>query len=304
MFLLSFARIIKFSLQDIFRNIWLSIATVTIIVLALFSVNMLLVVQVISQSAVDAVRDKVDVTLYLKVDTDENKILALESQIKNLSEVKEVNYISQAQALEIFRQKNQNNPEIMQALSELGSNPLSPSLTIKPANVADSASLINELNKIDDSIIESKNFTDHKLILDKINSITKKVSEAGMILSIIFTLITLLVVYNTVRVGIYTHRREIGIMRLVGASNSFVYMPFLLSGIVLALIGVALIIAIVYPFLSLLQPYLEAFFVDYHVNLIQYYSLNFFKIFGWQLLGTALINMIASLIAVRKYARV
>jgi len=112
------------------------------------------------------------------------------------------------------------------------------------------------------------------------------------------------VVYNAVRVEIYTHREEIGIMRLVGASNSFVQMPFFLSSLIYTLIGMVVVILILYPFLSLLQPYLETFFVGYNINIISYFNSNFIKIFGLEFLAVAVINALASWMAVRKYARV
>jgi len=295
MFLLSFTRIIKFSLQDIGRNIWLSIVTITILILALISINMLLLVQTIGDTAIRAVKEKVDISLYLKANAEEDKILALKAEVSNLGQVKEVNYISKAEALEFFREKNKNNPEILQALRELGRNPLSPSLVIKPENTESVKELINELNRIDNEIIESRNFTDHELMLNKINSITKKVSEVGLFISSIFILTTLLVVYNSIRVAIYTHRREIKIMRLVGASNPFVYMPFLVSSLVYALVGVVVVVAIFYPFLGLLQPYLEAFFIGYNVDIVSYFNSNFIKIFGLQFIGIAIINILASL---------
>lgn len=304
MIFLSFLRGIKFSFQDIGRNIWLSIVTITILILALFSINVLLVVQVIGQASVVAIKDKVDTSLYLRPDSGEDEILALKNKIANLETVKEVNYISKAEALEIFRKDNQDNPEILQALRELGKNPLTPSLVIKPKNSEDIDAFTGQLNKIESDIIESRNFTDHKLLLQKINNITDKVSKVGLIISSIFILITILVVFNAVRVAIYTHRKEITIMRLVGASNSFVYMPFLFSGLIYSLAGIGIIIAVFYPFLSLLQPYLEAFFVDYNINILSFFNSNFIKIFGLELLGMAVINMIASFIAVRKYARV
>lgn len=304
MFLLSFLRIIKFSFQDIFRNIWLSIVTITIIILALFSVNMLLTVQVISNTAINAVKEKVDVSVFLKASAEESEIMALKEKIETFDDVKEVKYTSKAEALEIFREQNNNNPEVLQALKELGKNPLSPNFVIKPANIENSEQLINKLNKLDTDIIESRNFSDHKLLLSRINNITDKVSKAGMAVSIIFVLITLLVVYNAVKVAIYTHRKEIAIMKLVGASNSFVHMPFLLSSVIFAFVGVGVMIAIFYPFLSLLQPYLEVFFSGYNVDIVSYYNNNFFYIFGLQFVGAALINITASLLAVRKYAKV
>ena len=302
--LLSLIRIIKFSLQDIIRNIWLSIVTIIILILALLSINMLLVVKVVGETAVEAIKEKIDINLFLKSTAKEEEILALKTKISNLDEVKEVTYISKAEALEIFKNKHKDNPEILEALRELGKNPLTPNLVIKPKNLDIFDNLINRLNAIDDDIIESRNFTNYKLMLNKIDNITSKVSEAGLILSSIFIFITLLVIYNSVRVAIYTHRREIMIMRLVGASNWFIQMPYLLSSIIYTLIGVLAIMAIFYPFLHLLQPYLETFFVDYNVNLLTYFYDNMWQIFGIQFLAATFINMIASLIAVRKYSRV
>jgi len=282
---------------------WLSVVTVVILVLALFSINMLVVVKVVSDTAISAVKEKVDVNLYVKPDAPENEIMNLKSKLQNLSQVKSVEYVSKRKALESFRDQNTNNPEVMQALQLLENNPLTPNLVIKPQNPDNIDTLIGELNKIENPIIESKNFLNHKKILQRIKSITDKVNAAGLVVSLIFVLITLLVIYNAVRVAIYTHHQEITIMRLVGASSWFIYFPFLLSSIIYTLFGVILIIGLFYPFLSLLQPYLEAFFVGYDFNIITYFNANFVQIFGIQFLGIAAVNILASLIAIRKYAR-
>lgn len=304
MFLLSLMRIIKFSLQDIGRNIWLSIVTITILILALFSINMLLVVKEIGNTAINAIKEKVDVSLYLKAEAEEDEIMSLKAEVGNLSQVSAVDYISKSEALEFFREKNSDNPEILQALRELGRNPLSPSLVIKPKDTESINELTKELNKIESGIIESRNFSDHKLMLNKINNITKKVSEVGLFVSLIFTSIALTIVFYSIRLSIYTHRREIAIKRLVGASNSFIYMPFLFSSLFYTLVGLVVIVVIFYPFLGLLQPYLEAFFIGFDVNVASYFNDNFIKIFGIQFAGIAIINILASLVAVKKYARV
>lgn len=300
--LVSFLRAVKFSFQDVFRNVWLSLVTVIILVLALFTVNMLLVVKAVGETAVEAVKEKIDINLYLRTDAPEEEILALKAKISNLSEVKEVNYISKADALNNFKSNFQDNPEILQALREVGTNPLTPSLVIKPQHLDDFDNLVNKLNSFDDSIIESRNFTNYKVMLEKINNITNRVSEAGVALSLIFIFITILVIFNSVRVAVYTHRTEIKIMSLVGASNWFIQAPYLISSIIYTSIGIAFIMIIFYPFLSLLQPYLEAFFVGYNVNLVSYFYDHIFTVFGTQFVCASLINIFASYIAVRKYA--
>jgi len=304
MFLLSILRVIKFSFQDLLRNIWLSVITIIIIVLALISVNLLLVVKVLGTATVNAVKEKVDISLYLKSESEESRILALKSKISALSSVQEVIYISKQEAIDSFREKHKNSPEILAALLELGRNPLSPSLVIKPKDINNYEELIVSLNKIDDQLIESRNFDDHRAMLAKVNDITEKASRIGLAISLLFVLITILVVYNTVRIAIYTHKREIGIMKLVGASTWFIRAPYLISGIIYGLLGVMAIIIIFYPLLGFIQPYLEVFFYGFKVNILEYYNSNFFTIFGLEFLAVTLVNFLASLVAVGKYSKV
>ena len=127
--MLSLFRIIKFSFQDIFRNIWLTIITVTILVVALFSVNMLITIRLISDNAVLAVKEKINISLYIKADTPESEIIALKNKISGFDKVREVNYISKQTALDSFRDKYKNNQSVLVALKELGRNPLSPPLS-------------------------------------------------------------------------------------------------------------------------------------------------------------------------------
>lgn len=302
--LISIVRALKFSLQDIWRNVWLSLVTIVILVLALFSVNLLLAVQVISGAAVETVRDKIDISLYLRTEASESDILALRAKISALDNVREVSYTSKQAALEAFQNKHQNNPDVIGALRELDENPLSPSLVINPKDLNRYDDLITELNKISDPIIETRNFDDHKLMLEKINGITDRVSEAGFLVSMLFIFITLLVLYNTIRVAIYTHRQEIAIMRLVGGSSWFIRSPFLISSILYTLIGMIITTVLFYFFLTLLQPYLETFFLNYTFNIVSYFSDNFVRLFILEFLGAAVINMVASLVAVRKYSNI
>ncbi len=302
--MLSLLRIIKFSLQDIVRNVWLSMATITILLLALLSINMLLTVRVVSDHAVEVIKERMDVSLYLTADASEEQISSLRQEIAALPEVRSINYISRQAALESFRQENIDNPDIMQALRELDTNPLLPSLSIQPSNLEDSSLLIQQLERWDSAIIESRDFTDNSLIVNRINNITQRINEVGMVIIALFIFISLLVVYNAIRVSVYTHRQEIEIMRLVGASNFFIYMPFIFSALIYTLISVLIVVILFYPFLSLLQPYLEVFFAGYTLNILSFFVTNFWIIFGIQFLGILLINIIASLLAIRRYAKV
>ena len=302
--IVSLGRILKFSAQDISRNIWLTVVTVTILLLALFSVNALMVVKVISQNAIEAVKGKIDISLYLKSDSTDVAIENLRTEVTNMDLVKSVNYVSKSDALESFREKNQENPEIINALQELGRNPLSPSLIIVPKSSDSAAQLIEQVKKIDSDIIESRDFADNTLLLDKINSITNKINEVGLFLICIFVFTSMLVAYNSIKVAIYTHRREIEIMRLVGAPNSFIFLPFIFSAIIYALMATLIVVCLFFPFLGLLQPYLEVFFTGYNFNILDFFINNAGMIFGLEFLTVAVISMLASWLAIRRYAKV
>ncbi len=297
-------RVLKFSAQDIARNVWLSAATVTILVLTLFSINIMVTVRIISDNAISVIKDKVDFSLYLKNEAREDEVVALKNRIEGLGNVKSVEYISKQQALQKFRDKNQNNQQIIEALRELGKNPLSPSLIISPSDTAQAPQLVESLKRLDSDIIESRNFSDNATITKKIDYITNKINEAGLFVIIVFSLTSLLVIYNTIKVAIYTHRREIEIMRLVGASRSFIVAPFLVSAVIYSLIATLVITSIFFPFLSLLQPYLEVFFTGYNINIVSYFISNFWAIFGIEFLAAAFAAAIASALAVRKYSKI
>ena len=302
--LLSLGRIIKFGFQDVWRNFWLSLATVMILVLTLFSVDLLLSLRIIGQAAVDNLKNRVDVSIYLKQGISEDKILNLKARLANLNNVQEVIYISQSEALESFQKRHQSDPEILQALQELDQNPLAPTLTVKPKDPDHYEELVEELDQIQDPIIESRNFQDNKKLLDKINYITDKINNAAIIISSIFLLIMILVMFNSVRLAIYSHRQEIIIMKLVGASNFFIKAPFLFSSLIYTFMGVVLTVVIFYSFLTVLHPYLDTFFFGYNIDLLQYFNHYWWQIAGLQLLGIGTVNLLASYIAVGKYSRI
>jgi cell division transport system permease protein len=300
----SFLRVLKFSLQDISRNIWLSVITITILILAMFSINTLILTKTISANAIDAIKNKINISLYLTSNASEAEIFYLKDKVMAMDRVKDVKYVSKQEALDSFRANNENNEEILQALTELGQNPLSPSLIISPKNADEVADLIEELKVLDSEIIESRDFADNSLILERINNITNRINDIAIIIIAVFIITSLLVIYNSIKVAIYTHKKEIEIMRLVGASNVFIHAPYLISSLVYTLVASLIIIGITFPLLSIAQPYLEVFFVGYNINVVKYFYSNFLLIFGLQFLSIAIINMVASYLAVRKYSKI
>lgn len=303
MFLASTYRIFKFSSQDFWRNIWLSIITITILVFTFISISFLIILNVISGTAIQIVEDKVDVSVYFKPEVGENEILSLKSYFLSLPEVKEVEYISKEQALEKFKEMHKDDPVIQKSLEELGKNPLTASFIVKSDNVNNYPKIIEQLDQSEyNQIIESKNFAEHKEIINKVSNITDRIKIIGLAVSAVFVIIACLIVFNSVRIMIYTHREEIGIMKLVGASNWFIKGPYLVQAVIYSVIACLITIILVYPLAGIINPYILGF-LGADFNLIAYLNQHAIQIFGAQLLLILLLTLISSSIALKRYLK-
>ena len=222
-----------------------------------------------------------------------------------MSVVKSVDYLSESEALTAFKVKHQNDPTALAVLTELGQNPLGAVLIIKATDPQFYPAIMKVLEEKSYShLIEDKDFEDHEAIIGKINSFTGRIYQAGALLGLVFVLAVLLIVFNTVRIAIYTHREEIGIMKLVGAGNWFVRAPFLMEAAFYSLLATTAAIIIFYPLLGAIQGYVGGFFESGDFSVVEYFNGHFFSIFGLEFLGMALINMLASAWAARRYLKV
>lgn len=302
---IAFQRILIFAWQSFWRNIWLSLVTITIIILTFISINFLILVNVVSDTAIQLVKDKVDISLYFKPDITESQVLEVQTYLSSLTQVKEISYVSQQAALEKFRQLHKDNQVIIESLEELDDNPIGATLQIKAKDIDEYQGIDEVLvNSKYNELILDKNFDDNKAFISQIRDFSDNVRKVAIITSIIFVLIASLIVFNTIRVAIYTHRQEIGVMKLVGATNWFIRSPFLLEAVSYGIIACIAGIAIVYPMLNFVQPYVNNFFLTTEFSLTEYFTNNFWAIFGLELLMIILINIISSSIAIRRYLKV
>ena len=121
----------------------------------------------------------------------------MQKYLQGLDQVKEAQYISKDQALENFKVKHANEPQILQAVEEVGGNPLGASLVITAKSTSDYQAILQDLKDPQyDNMIESKNFDDHKLVIDRIMGITGKVTTGVAVVALIFTLISILIIFN------------------------------------------------------------------------------------------------------------
>ena len=305
MFLLTVYRVLKFSLQNFFRNIWLSVVTVTIIVMSLFVMTMLISLNVLVQDTISNLQSKIDVSVYFKPEVSPSAVATIQTNLEQLNIVKQTFLINKETALENFKQRYEYNPVILRSLDALGINPLGDILLVKATHINYYDDILRVLQEEElQQYIQDSNFSDFKLIIDRISQVSIKINQIGVAVSLIFIAIAILVMFNTIRMAIYTHREEIAIMRLVGATSWFIRAPFILEGVFYALIAVIINILVLFPILDAVQPFMTGFFGPQTLNLTKYFQDNFFLIFGAEFLLIMLLNMISSWIAIRKYLKI
>ncbi len=283
----------------------MSIVTISMLVLTLLTINILLVLNHVTNQAISFVEDRIEVSVYFHEATEEETVGSAVDYLRSLAQVKDVKTISADEAYEQFAERHKDDQAIMDSLAELGDNPFGPTLVVKAFSAEDFDLIIEALDnpKFRDAIRE-KDFSDYETLVGKIENTTSKIRTFGVGMSIIFFLIAVLIIFNTVRIGIFVHREEIGIMKLVGASNWFVRAPFILEAILLSLIAVALVAVILYPTLAVLEPKFDFYFGGQGSGVIEYFEQNGLKIFGIQLLVMIALTMISTSMAMRKYLKV
>lgn len=296
-------RVLKTGIQNFWRNGWVSLATILIMVLALSMVGALLFSNVLLTSALSSIEEKVDISVYLKTTAPEKEILDLRDAIASLSEVDTIEYVSRDEALARFRARHTNNALITQSLEELEENPLGASLNIRAKNPDQYESIASFLESgVYASIIDKVNYRQNKVVIERLSNILNASRALGFGATLVLAIIAILVTFNTIRLAIYISRDEISVMRLVGAKNSYIRSPFVVEGILYGIISSIIVMVVLYPTTYWLGPKTVRFFGG--PDLFVYFLGNFFEIFLLLLFIGVALGSISSFIATRRYLKV
>lgn len=276
------------------------VITLTII---LFSV----VANATFSDTVSQLNDKIDVSMYLKDTVTDKERNELIGQIKRLPNIKSVEYISKDDALEAYKKQNQDNPDLLLAISQTD-NPLPASLQIKPVDVNRLDEVKAFLDKPEIKKLQSDETSysgDRKEAVDKITNATQFFRKAGFAGVIVFTVVSMLIIFNTIRMAIFNRRDEITIMRLLGANTSFIRGPFVVETIIYGILAAIISIVLVESFFSISATTFDAssfglLDIDY-AN--QYLDKHFWTILTLQLGVGILIGAASSSIATRRYLK-
>lgn len=302
----SFGYFFKESLKGFSRNLSTALGSIVTIFLSLMIVGVFLVGGYIVDNIVNSVESKVSITVYVADEASDSDLQSLQGYIKGLDDVAQVSFTSKEAALEKFKNSMTSNPEIIEQLD--GQNPLPASIDVELTDaqqVADVAAQIagnSTFQKICDNPGNPEDSLKYgQKTVEKLFTVTNYIRYICAALVILLVFIAFVFINNTIRLSILARRKEIAIMRLVGASNNFIRGPFLMEGSLHAVIGAVLAIAILELLrnfgLSRLQDALPWLPIDVSAS-------SFAFIYVLLIVFGLIIGVLGSALAMRRYLKV
>lgn len=285
-----------------------SAATVLVMTVTLAIISFLIFLSALLSYTLDTVRDKVDISVYFVRTATEENIMAVQDQLMKLPQVDKVSYTSAEDALIAFRGKHANDQLTIQALDEVGGNPLAASLSIRAKDPAQYESIVNyleaapTLSSSGASIIDRINYQQNKETIDRLSLAIRATRQIGIAVIALFVIASILIAFATIRLAIYTSRDEIAVMKLVGASNAYVQAPFVVEGIITGTISALVVLTLLWPVSWYVGVKTTSWFAGF--NLGSYYASHFFFVFSTIMLAGIVLGAVASVFAIRKYLKV
>lgn len=309
MFWLVTKRIFKSGLQNFSRNGFVSLSSVLVMTITLFIMTSILLLGGFLNYSLDQVKNKVDVNVYFITTAKDADILSVKKTLEALPEVSFIEYITRDQALINFKEKHKGDDLTLQALDELGDNPLGATLNIKakdPSQYTGIAKYLDDmsagvLSQGGSKIIDKVNYSQNKIVIDRLTTMVNSANILGIWFAIIFILISIIVTFNTIKLTIFMARDEISVMRLVGATSSYVKGPFVVSGLLCGVVS-SIIILISFAIITFfVNHYYGLYFEGF--DIFKYYIQNFLRFFGIIFGSGLVLGALASYLAAHKYLK-
>ncbi len=288
------------------RNFSTALGAIITIFLAMFIIGLFLFVNDIINEIADSVENQVSITCFVSDSASQDDINKVMNQFSLDSKVASVSFTDKAQALENFKSSLTTNTDIIEALD--GQNPLPASINVELKNAQDVETVAASIMSNKDYVAISdnpKNLADSvrygQQTVEKLFAVTNAIRYAGVVVVVLLVFVTLVFINNTIRLAILARRKEIGIMRLVGASNGFIRGPFLMEGALQAAIGACLAVGGLELIRRFALPKLQESVAWLPVNI----SPQTFFLTALAIIVIAiLIGLLGSIFAMRRYLKV
>lgn len=228
------------AIQSIIRNSWISVASVGVVAVSLLILGSSLLLVLNANHIAANLESSVEISLFLKEQVTKDEVADLEDEIADMPEVTEVVFVSKQQALEEMRDNFGEKSDILAGLEE--KNPLPDALRIRTSTVEQVAPLAAELENYDE--VDQVRYGQG--VVEKLLALSKWIRTAGLVTMVLLGIAAVFLIATTIRLSVYSRRKEIGIMKILGATNWFVQFPFVLEGMILGLIGSLLAVIVIY----------------------------------------------------------
>jgi cell division transport system permease protein len=303
----TFSRIIRTGMVNFVRNLWLAIAAMAIMIITLTIILFSVIVNATFNNTIQQITSKIDVSVFLKDSVTPAQTQKLIRQFKALSGVQSLQYLSKAQALQQYEAQNAGNTQLLQAIDETD-NPLPATLNVKPKDLND----INQIRSFVDKPTVAKlqsdpasDSGDRREAINKITHATNILRRVGVGAVVLFAVISVLIIFNTIQMAIFNRRDELQIMRLLGASTSYIRGPFVVETVIYGVLSAIASILIINAVFVTASGSLQA--TSFGLLDISY-SQRFFEAHYWILLTIQLalgilIGAASSVIATRRYLK-
>lgn len=232
-----FLRIIKTAWQGFKRNGWLSLVATFMMMQALLLISLFVSINVGVNHTIKAINSRIDVAVFFKEYVPESDIMVFKDKIKDIDGLKGITYVSQVEALKNYTAYNSDSQELLDVIGDDASF-LPASLEIKVDNPYMLEGVVTQIQERDETkMILETGLKKNQEIIDKLRQVNRMVGIADVTLSLIFIIIALLIIFNTIRMTIFTRKEEIEIMKLVGATDWYIRWPFIIEGMLYGIIG-------------------------------------------------------------------
>lgn len=306
-------RVMKYGVSSYTRNIWLSIAATLVMTITLVILMITVFASLILSATADTMRQKIDITVFFTPGTAPETLASLATKMEAEDNVTHVEIASSEAEYQNFINDNADNAELMAALQdesmyELMLNTMQATMRIKVANPND----LTGVRYLVEHDIEFQNHLDsekeptynvNQAEIETINSWATIAKNGGLILGTVFLVISILVIFNTIRMAIFSRREEIYMMKLVGADTGFIRGPFLveaeISGIISGLLATTLAV-IGFRFL---EPHLSGYGIDVSAVAELLGSNLLVAVYGIMIVIGMIIGTISARLAIKKYLK-
>jgi cell division transport system permease protein len=299
-------RVFRYGLSNFSRNTWLTTAATIVMTITLIIIITTAFARFVFNDTIDVVRQKIDVSVYLRDDITDSQRERFIGQVKKVPVVTSVEYVSKDQARKSFERDNKAEFDQLQALAQLGQdNPFPASLKIKtsdPNNLEGLNAVINGNKRLLDSGTPTSYSGSRKEAIDRIAQVSQFSETAGLVAAAVFVVISIMIVFNTIRMAIFNRRDEIEMMKLIGAEKRFIRGPFIVEAAMYGGLAAIVSVILVYAVIIVKAHDLEQYEIAVG-NTIHFFQTWPVLIALAQLLVGILIGVFSAQLAIRRYLK-